>query len=126
MPMPSHVPEVYQANSLWRQGARSFFKDQRARTTGDVLTVKVTIQDEASLQNQTSRSRTNSENLGVDGLFGVQNQFNRFFKGTVDAGSLVNMDSDVSNQARAMSPGTRTSTSMSPPSSPRFFRTAIS
>lgn len=100
MPMPAHVPEVYQANSLWRQGARSFFKDQRARTIGDVLTVKVTIEDEASLQNQTTRSRTNSENLGVGGLFGIENQFNRFFKDEVDPGSLVGLDSDLSNRGQ--------------------------
>ncbi len=100
MPMPKHEPEVYQANSLWRQGARSFFKDQRARTIGDVLTVNVTITDEASLQNQTTRSRTNAENLGVGGLLGVENQFNRFLKGTVDPGSLVQLDSDVSNQGQ--------------------------
>ena len=100
LPMPKHEPEVYQANSLWRQGARSFFKDQRARTIGDVLTVNVTITDEASLQNQTTRSRTNAENLGVGGLLGVENQFNRFLKGTVDPGSLVQLDSDVSNQGQ--------------------------
>ena len=100
MPMPHHAPEVYQSNSLWRQGARSFFKDQRARTVGDVLTVNVTISDDASLQNQTTRSRTNAENLGIGGLFGVENQFNRFFKGTVDPGSLVELDSDVSNQGQ--------------------------
>lgn len=100
MPMPAHVPEVYQANSLWRQGARSFFKDQRARTIGDVLTVKVTIEDEASLQNQTTRSRTNSENLGVGGLLGIENQFDRFFKGDVDPGSLVGLDSDLSNRGQ--------------------------
>lgn len=100
MPMPAHVPEVYQANSLWRQGARSFFKDQRARTIGDVLTVNVTIEDEASLQNQTTRSRTNSENLGIGGLLGVENQLDRFFKGNVDGGSLVDLDSDLSNQGQ--------------------------
>ncbi|MGI9494351.1 MAG: flagellar basal body L-ring protein FlgH [Geminicoccaceae bacterium] len=100
LPMPAYIPEVYQANSLWRQGARSFFKDQRARTTGDVLTVKVTIEDEASLQNRTTRSRTNSENMGVSGLFGIENQFNRFFKGTVDPGSLVDLDSDLSNRGQ--------------------------
>ncbi len=100
MPMPAHQPEVYQANSLWRQGARSFFKDQRARTIGDVLTVNVTIQDEATLANATTRSRANSEGLGVDGLFGIENQFNRIFKGTVDSGSLVDLNSDLSNQGQ--------------------------
>jgi flagellar L-ring protein precursor FlgH len=100
LPMPGLIPEVYQANSLWRQGARSFFKDQRARTVGDVLTVNVTIQDQASLQNRTTRSRSNSEGLGIDGLLGVENQLNRFFKGTVDGGSLVDLNSDLSNQGQ--------------------------
>lgn len=100
MPMPHHEPEMYQANSLWRQGARSFFKDQRARTIGDVLTVNVTIEDEASLKNQTTRTRANTESLGVDGLLGVENQFNRFLKGNVTPGSLVDLDSALSNQGQ--------------------------
>lgn len=70
LPMPIQEPEVYQPSSLWRQGARSFFKDQRARRVGDVLTIEVTIADQATLNNQTTRSRANSEDLGVDGLFG--------------------------------------------------------
>ena len=52
LPMPASEPEVYPANSLWRQGARSFFKDQRARTVGDVVTVQVTIADEATLRSE--------------------------------------------------------------------------
>lgn len=97
MPMPAKQAEVYQANSLWRQGARAFFKDQRARDIGDVLTVNVTITDEASLENESSRSRNNSENLGLDNIFGIENQFGRFFSGDPNPGSLVDMDSSVSN-----------------------------
>ena len=97
MPMPATKAEVYQANSLWRQGARGFFKDQRARDIGDVLTVNVTITDEASLENESSRSRNNSENLGLDNIFGIENQFGRFFSGDPNPGSLVDMDSSVSN-----------------------------
>ena len=97
MPMPAHKAEVYQANSLWRQGARAFFRDQRARDIGDVLTVNVTIADEASLENESSRSRNNREDVGIDGLFGIENQFGRFFSGNPAAGSIVDMDSSVSN-----------------------------
>ena len=40
LPMPQSAPDDNrQANSLWRQGARAFFKDQRAGQIGDVLTV---------------------------------------------------------------------------------------
>lgn len=100
MPMPAPEPEIYQANSLWRQGARAFFKDQRARTIGDVLTVNVTIEDEASLENETSRSRTNNEDLGIGGFFGYENNLSRYLPGDVDGDSLVELDSDLSNQGR--------------------------
>jgi flagellar L-ring protein precursor FlgH len=60
MPMPT--PQILEptANSLWRPGARAFFKDQRAKQVGDVLTVVVNIQNEnAQLSNDTRRTRQN-------------------------------------------------------------------
>ncbi|MEZ5932838.1 MAG: flagellar basal body L-ring protein FlgH [Alphaproteobacteria bacterium] len=97
MPMPAPQAEVYQANSLWRQGARAFFKDQRARQVGDVLTVNVVIADEASLANESSRSRTNSEDMGIDGILGFDGKIQQVLPGTPSLGSLVDMDSSVSN-----------------------------
>ena len=97
MPMPAVEPEVYQANSLWRQGARAFFKDQRARDIGDVLTVNVTISDEASLENETLRTRTNAENLGIEGALGLDGTLQSLLPGNPSLDSLVEIDSDVSN-----------------------------
>jgi flagellar L-ring protein precursor FlgH len=60
MPMPTPIALEPAANSLWRPGARAFFKDQRAKEIGDVMTVVVNIQNErAQLSNETSRVRTN-------------------------------------------------------------------
>jgi flagellar L-ring protein precursor FlgH len=70
MPMPTPQPASYSPNSLWRSGSRAFFKDQRAHQVGDILTVKVKITDKASLENETSRSRKNNEDSGVDNFFG--------------------------------------------------------
>jgi flagellar L-ring protein precursor FlgH len=73
MPMPTPQPASYSPNSLWRNGSRAFFKDQRAHQVGDILTVKVKFNDKATLENETSRSRKNNEDSGVDNFFGRSN-----------------------------------------------------
>ncbi len=72
MPMPAAVPASYNPNSLWRNGSRAFFKDQRAHQIGDILTVKVNFTDRANIANETQRSRANNEDSGVDNFFGKQ------------------------------------------------------
>jgi flagellar L-ring protein precursor FlgH len=70
MPMPTPQPASYSPNSLWRNGSRAFFKDQRAHQVGDILTVKVNLNDRATIDNNTKRSRENKEDSGVDNFFG--------------------------------------------------------
>jgi len=70
MPMPAPQPASYNPNSLWRNGSRAFFKDQRAHQVGDILTVAVKITDKASIANETQRSRTNKEDSTIDSFFG--------------------------------------------------------
>jgi flagellar L-ring protein precursor FlgH len=70
MPMPTAIAASYNPNSLWRNGSRAFFKDQRAHQIGDILTVKVKITDKAAIENGTSRSRKNSEDSGVNDFLG--------------------------------------------------------
>jgi flagellar L-ring protein precursor FlgH len=70
MPMPAVQPASYNPNSLWRNGSRAFFKDQRAHQVGDILTVQVNITDKANIANETQRSRTNTEDSGVTNFFG--------------------------------------------------------
>ena len=72
MPMPALQPASYNPNSLWRNGSRAFFKDQRANQIGDILTVKVNFSDKANIANETMRSRVNKEDSGVDNFFGKQ------------------------------------------------------
>ncbi len=70
MPMPEPVVASYQSNSLFRTDARGFFKDQRARRIGDILTVKIVISDKAQIANQTTRGRTSTNSGGVGGVLG--------------------------------------------------------
>jgi flagellar L-ring protein precursor FlgH len=70
MPMPKPETVSYNANSLWRNGSRAFFKDQRAARIGDLLTVTVNITDKANIANETQRSRTAKDDSGITDFIG--------------------------------------------------------
>lgn len=97
LPMPAPIQDTRQANSLWRQGSRAFFKDQRAGRVGDILTVVIQIDDEASLDNTTSRSRSTNESAGLDNLLGYESYINNLFDDHAIPGDLVNADSTSDN-----------------------------
>src|SRR5712691_11141006 len=69
MPMPTPQPATYNPNSLWRNGSRAFFKDQRAHLVGDILTVTVNINDTAQFANETQRSRDNKTDANITNFF---------------------------------------------------------
>ena len=71
MPMPAPQPASFNPNSLWRNGSRAFFKDQRAHQIGDILTVQVNITDKANIANETQRSRTGKEDSSITNFFGI-------------------------------------------------------
>ncbi len=70
MPMPMPQPASFNPNSLWRNGSRAFFKDQRAHQIGDILTVKVKIDDKAKVENETQRRRTAGDEAAVKDFLG--------------------------------------------------------
>jgi flagellar L-ring protein precursor FlgH len=106
LPMPEPEPvQSAGANSLWRSGAKGFFRDQRARRVGDVLTVQVVMSDKATLSNETSRGRQSKDQLGIPGFFGLENLAVKALPdakdGTpVDPDEFVKMDSRSSNEGR--------------------------
>src|SRR5277367_6634067 len=71
MPMPTPQPVTFNPNSLWRTGSRAFFKDQRAHQIGDILTVKVNINDTAQFANETQRSRSTTEDTAITNFLGA-------------------------------------------------------
>jgi len=90
MPMPAPHPIPQEADSLWRPGARAFFKDQRAAKVGDLVTVVVNMNDAANLKNATSATRTSSQNAGIPNLFGLENLMARV---PMNPSSLIAMNS---------------------------------
>ncbi|MBI1208575.1 MAG: flagellar basal body L-ring protein FlgH [Azospirillum sp.] len=72
LPMPAPQPAERNPNSLWRNGARAFFKDQRAKQVGDILTVIIKIDDKATIANQTKRDRSAAEDAGLPNLLGFE------------------------------------------------------
>ena len=93
MPMPKPMTEVRQANSLWRQGSRAFFADQRAGKVGDILTVAIDISDEAKLNNKTTQSRDGDNSAGLDNLLGYEGLLDHVFPDGIDHTNLVNSNS---------------------------------
>ncbi len=80
-------------NSLWKTGSRYFFKDQRASKVGDILTVNITIDDQASIDNATTRTRSNSEKSDVGKMLGLENVIPK----SLTPSDLVNISGSTSN-----------------------------
>lgn len=99
MPMPKPVVAHAAANSLWRPGARAFFKDQRAAEVGDILTVVVNIsgddKDTATLKNTLERDRDKSrESADIPYFMGYEQALNAVLPSGVDPTNLVDLGSD--------------------------------
>lgn len=77
MPMPAPKIARRKPNSLWRPGARAFFRDQRATEVGDILTIKLAINDNADLGNKTTRKRADKEDGDVTNLLGLEAEFTK-------------------------------------------------
>lgn len=88
------------SNSLWRQGARSFFNDQRASRIGDILTVQIEIADKAELSNSSQRQRTASSSAGVQNFFGLENLPGQQLPGGFDPQNLIGGSADSTHQGQ--------------------------
>ncbi len=93
MPMPA--PEVVDENpnSLWRAGARAFFKDHRAKAVGDIITVKLNLSEKAKLENKTTRTRNDSEDTDVTKLLGLEAEFTKILPQAITPASVMSFGS---------------------------------
>jgi flagellar L-ring protein precursor FlgH len=77
-------------NSFWQDSSADLFRDPRATRVGDVMTVKISIRDKASLDNTSERKRDSKRNLNFDTSYGLNYPF---LKGQGDG----KIDSDVNS-----------------------------
>jgi flagellar L-ring protein precursor FlgH len=100
MPMPAVQPDIRQKNSLWGGNKQTFFKDQRASDVGDILTVMIEIDDQAELENETERSRSASEGVGLNNMLGLESQLTKVLPEGVIGADLVDADSTSSTRGQ--------------------------
>ena len=98
LPMPDPQPVSFASNSLWRQGSRAFFKDQRAAQVGDIVTVRVRVTDKANMDNATKRSRSNGEDLGAANMFGLETKLTKILPEGTKADALLKLNSDTKSE----------------------------
>lgn len=67
--------------SLWNQDPESLFGNRRARDVGDLLTVLVSIDDEAQILNDTQRNRTNERRFEAPAALGLPQWANNALPG---------------------------------------------
>ncbi|MBM09572.1 MAG: flagellar basal body L-ring protein [Magnetovibrio sp.] len=95
LPMPAPLQPQANPNSLWRSGARAFFKDHRAKEVGDVVTVKMSLSDSAKFANKTSRAREDTEDFDINDLIGFEDELTKVLPQGIDApGQIVNFATD--------------------------------
>lgn len=107
---PEHVAMLYQGlplttqnqrtvdgASLWSGSRQSLLGDRRANKQGDILTVVIEIDEEASISNDTNRSRSSSESLEVPQLLGLPQRLDNELPAGASSASAVDLGGSSSS-----------------------------
>ncbi len=78
------------ANSLWLPSSRTLF---RAGSIGDIISVKISVQDKAQLDNKTEKGRNTTGGLSINNLFGLEKTIDRALPSTSQSSDLVDTSS---------------------------------
>jgi flagellar L-ring protein precursor FlgH len=98
LPMPTPIVGERQPNSLWKAGSRAFFKDQRAAQVGDILTVTVSFDDKAQLNNETQTQRTTNEQDTMPNIMGLETVLPK----AINLANAVNVTGATNNDGKAL------------------------
>jgi len=95
----TYVPENPETSnpSLWATSPTALLSFGRAKDVGDLLTVIVEMDDQASLQNSLSRSRSSNENLEIEAFLGLPEWAATFLPGGSSLSPAIDFgrDSDL-------------------------------
>ena len=94
---PRYAQAPASANSLWRNGARAFFIDQRASKVGDIVTVNIDIDDSAKTSNSSNSTRTSGMKAGVPNFLGLESSLGKVLPGGFDPANAINTSTSTNN-----------------------------
>jgi flagellar L-ring protein precursor FlgH len=97
LPLHTQPQRGVDQSSLWSAGRVSLLGDRRAMQKGDIMTGVIEIDEKAEISNDTSRSRSGSESLGVSQLFGVPQRLEEHLPDGASMSEAVDLSSSSKN-----------------------------
>lgn len=93
LPLRTQPQRTVDQASLWSGERQSLLGDRRAMTKGDIMTVVIEIDEKAEISNDTARSRSGSESLGMGDLFGLPQRLDDSLPDGASMAEAVELDS---------------------------------
>jgi flagellar L-ring protein precursor FlgH len=93
MPMPApelSLDEKQSHNSLWETGSKAFFKDQRAQRVGDLITVQVNLNEQASMNIKPNITVQKQGALSVANFLGYNDKLAHLMPKKMDPNNMIN------------------------------------
>lgn len=95
--IPQKTDQPTTTSSLWTSAPNALLSMRRAKEVGDLLTVVVNMNDQASLQSSLSRTRSSNDDMNVNALLGLPQWANNVLPGgaTLNPGIDMNRSSSL-------------------------------
>ncbi len=101
LPVDATAQRPVDGASLWSGERQSLLGDRRAMSRGDILTVVIEIDEKAEISNDTSRSRSGSESMGVPNLLGIPQRIDeKYMPDGATMADAVEVDSSSSSAGK--------------------------